>query len=129
MPDERMKMKWMQDIDDILWKEVKLERSTFTTQVLAAAECHNPFPFNIMNQGFLHNQSMPSLFLTHLLDRKGVWKKKYCVLEGSFLLLFPSKEDFLTQEKEPQTVWLLQANISLWPVMDRPHCFIIGLLF
>lgn len=48
----------MQDIDDILWKEVKLERSAFPMQLLSAAEQNNPFPFNILMQGELHNQGM-----------------------------------------------------------------------
>eukprot|EP01127_Copromyxa_protea_P009216 TRINITY_DN2157_c0_g1_i3.p1 TRINITY_DN2157_c0_g1~~TRINITY_DN2157_c0_g1_i3.p1 ORF type:complete len:804 (-),score=191.09 TRINITY_DN2157_c0_g1_i3:181-2592(-) len=111
---ENQKAKWLQDIDDLFWKEVKQERAAYTLQFLAEAEKDNPNPFAKNMSGYLFYQS-----------RQNQWKKKYCSLVGSSFQIFKTEADY-KEEKETYSFSLLQANISLWPVMDRPNCFIIG---
>ena len=51
------KMTWLQEIDDLLWREVKLDRSAFPTKVLCEAEKENPFPFEVTLKRPLLKQS------------------------------------------------------------------------
>jgi len=67
----------------------------------------------ILKQGYLYKQG-----------RNAAWSKKFFALNGTSLLYYKSEADF-KENKGKTSIPILQANVILWPVSDRPFCLVV----
>uniref|UniRef100_A0A6B2KX38 DH domain-containing protein n=1 Tax=Arcella intermedia TaxID=1963864 RepID=A0A6B2KX38_9EUKA len=110
---QKLKMDFLHDVDDNLWKKLQAWRSiTIGSKKIPEVVSQQP----PIKRGLLHKRT-----------KNGEWKVKLCELsETQFQWFDPAGFKDKQTDVSGSFLWILKANnVTLWPVMDRPHCFMV----
>jgi len=100
-PDEKLKKNWIVDFDGAIWGILKNKRTR--------AEIHNQPP-----QKQVATQTGP--LSINFKGSPGDWVKKFCVLQGTNLVLYDGENDFLSATNPNKiAIAIDSADIVLWP--------------
>jgi hypothetical protein len=109
----------------VLWKGTIPERKQDSFTLLCNYTCSVLCFFfgGFFGGFFVHSE----FFCSHSADpNTGSWSNVYLVLAGSCVHLYAAKSGQPASQAPLLSVHLLLTKVVLWPVMDRPHCLIIG---
>jgi len=109
----KSKTDFLHDVDDAVWKRLQAWRS-ISFGSMEVSEPSSTAEGEPNKRGLLHKQK-----------RNGDWKVKLCELVGSEFRWY-DPAGFKDNKQVAQSLFTLKAsNVTLWPVMDRPFCFVI----